>query len=92
MKENTKKIPHIESNPDENEEVKNPKIEKEKSKSIKELEENENYILAEINIEEDDINKDIRIINSFEENKRIIYIDDEEDDYKYENEKEIKEN
>ena len=92
MKENTKKIPHIESNPDENGEVKDPKIEKEKSKSIKELEENENYILAEINIEEDDINKDIRIINSFEENKRIIYIDDEEDDYKYENEKEIKEN
>ena len=35
MKENTKKIPHIESNPDENEEVKDPKIEKEKSKSIK---------------------------------------------------------
>ena len=68
---------------------------KQKSKSIKELnniEENENYILAGINIEEDNINKDIRIINSFEEFKRIKDLDDEEDDYKYENEKEIKEN
>ena len=92
MKGNTKKIPHIESNPDENEEVKDPKIEKEKSKSIKELEENENYILAEINIEKDDINKDIRIINTFEEHKKINNLDDEKDDYKYENEKEIKEN
>ena len=51
-----------------------------------------NYILAEINIEEKDINEDIRIINTFEECKRINEWDDEEDDYKYANEKEIKEN
>ena len=57
---------------------------------IKNKEENKNYILAEINIEEDDINKNIRIINSFEEYKRINKCDDKEDDYKYENEKEIK--
>ena len=53
---------------------------------------NKNYILAEINIEEKDINEDIRIINTFEECKRINEWDDEEDDYKYANEKEIKEN
>ena len=40
---------------EETEGVKNPIIKKQKSKSIKELEENENYILAEINIEEYDI-------------------------------------
>ena len=72
--------------------MKDTKIEKQKSKSIKELEENENYILAEISIEEDDIIVDKRIINTFEENKRINDLDDKEDDYKYENEKEIKEN
>ena len=58
----------------------------------KKEEKNENYILAEINIKEDYINKDIRIINTFEEYKRRNYLDDEKDDYKYENEKEIKEN
>ena len=31
----------------------------------------ENYIKAEINIDENNINKDIRIINTFEESKRI---------------------
>ena len=59
---------------------------------IKNKEKNRNYILAEINIEKDDINKNIRILNSFEEYKRINKRDDEENDYKYENEKEIKEN
>ena len=48
------------------------------------------YISAEIKIEKDDINKNIRIINSFEETKRIYKWEDEEDDYKYENEKEKK--
>ena len=33
-------------------------------------EKNKNYILAEINIEEDNINKDIRIINNFEGYKK----------------------
>ena len=36
--------------------------------------------------------KKIQIINSFEECKRIRGWKDKEDDYKYENEKEIKEN
>ena len=49
------------------------------------------YIIAEINIGEYEIGKNIRIINSFEEVKREEEWDDEEDDYKYENEKEIKE-
>ena len=40
------------------------------------IEQNKNYILAEINIKEDDINKDIRIINSFEEYKRVNDIED----------------
>ena len=38
-----------------------------------------------------DNNINIRIINSFEEYKRENKIEDKEDDYKYENEKEIKE-
>jgi len=54
---------------------------------------NNNIIIGEIEIKEDDINKDIRIINSFEQYKRESkWRKDEEDDYKYENEKEIKEN
>ena len=36
--------------------------------------ENDNFILAEIDIKENDINKDIRIINSFEEVKRSYMI------------------
>ena len=53
-------------------------------------EKNKNYILAEINIEKYNINKDIRIINTFEESKRIKEVEDKEDDYKYKNEEEIK--
>ena len=55
-------------------------------------EKNKNYILAEINIEEKYINQNIKIINSFEEYKRINFLDNDKDDYKYKNEKEIKEN
>ena len=50
-----------------------------------------NYIIAEINIGEDKIDEDIRIMNSFEEAKRENEWMDREDDYKFENEKEIKE-
>ena len=53
---------------------------------------NNNIIIAEIEIKEDNINKNIRIINSFEQYKIEREYDNEEDDYKYENEKEIKEN
>ena len=59
---------------------------------IQNINDKRNYILAEINIKEDDINKNVRILNSFEEYKRINKCDDEEDDYKYKNEKEIKKN
>ena len=55
-------------------------------------EDNINYISAEINIEECNVNKNIRIINTFEECKRINEWYDKEDDYKFVNEKEIKEN
>ena len=52
-----------------------------------------NIIIGEIYINKEDINKDIRIINSFENYKRNDkWREDREDDYKYENEKEIKEN
>ena len=51
-----------------------------------------NYIIGEIEINEDNINRDIRIINTFEEIKRQEEWDDDENDYKYENEKEIKDN
>ena len=53
---------------------------------------NKNYIISEIDIREEDINKEIQIINSFEEYKRNHKEEDNENDYKYENEKEIKEN
>ena len=49
-----------------------------------------NIIIGEIYINKEDINKDIQIINSFENIKRKEEWKDEEDDYKYENEKEIK--
>ena len=52
----------------------------------------ENKIIGEINIGPNDINKDIQIINSFENFKRIKQMEDKEDDLKYENEKEIKKN
>ena len=51
-----------------------------------------NIIIAEIYINEEDINKDIRIINSFENVKREKEWEHEDDDWKYSNEKEIKEN
>ena len=52
---------------------------------------NDNFILAEIYIEKYDINKEIRIINSYEQYKREFNLKDEENDNEYENEKEIKE-
>ena len=51
---------------------------------------NNSFIISEINIKEEDINKEIRIMNSFEEWKRNINYKNN-DDYEYENEKEIKE-
>ena len=52
---------------------------------------NNNYIIGEIYIKEDDINKDIRIINSFEEHQRKRSLKNKKDVCEYENEKEIKE-
>ena len=52
-----------------------------------------NIIIGEIFINKENINKDIRIINSFENAKREkSWMKDSKDDWKYENEKEIKEN
>ena len=52
-----------------------------------------NYIISEIIIKKEDIGKKLRIINSFEECIRNKYIRmDEKEYYKYESEKEIKEN
>ncbi len=51
---------------------------------------NENCIFAEITINEKNVNKEIRIINTFEESKREHNWPDKEDDYKYKNEKKIK--
>ena len=51
-----------------------------------------NYILAEIDIQNEEIDKDIKIINTFENWKMEIKRKDKEDDYKFENEKEIKDN
>ena len=68
---------------------------KEYKKYEKDIEENNkknNIIIGEINISSNDINKYIQIINSFENYKRIKKLGEKEDDYKYENEKELKEN
>ena len=51
-----------------------------------------NYIIAEIYIKEEEIYDNIRIINSFENMKREKKMIREKFYYKYENEKEIKEN
>ena len=53
--------------------------------------EKKNIIIGEIYINQDDINKDIQIINSFENYQRHNQ-KGKQDDYNYENEKEIKEN
>ena len=44
-----------------------------------------NHIIGEILIGPNDINKDIQIINSFENIKRINNYENDLDDYKYEN-------
>ena len=49
-----------------------------------------NYIISEIEIKEEDLNKEVRIINSFEQCKREYKWEDNKEDYKFENEKEIK--
>ena len=51
-----------------------------------------NYIIGELYISDEDINKDIRIINSYEQVKREDEYNIIKGDYKNENEKEIKEN
>ena len=51
-----------------------------------------NKIIGIFNITNEDINKKIRIINSFEKYKKEYKIKNKEDDYKFENKKEIKEN
>ena len=50
------------------------------------------YIIAEAYIKKEDLNKDIRIINSYEQYKRERNFKNNDDDYLYENEKQIKEN
>ena len=62
------------------------------SNSLKNKNNNKNIIIGEIYISLDNINKDILIINSFENVKREYNFKNTEDDFKYENEKEIKEN
>jgi len=51
-----------------------------------------NIIIGEIYIDEENVGKDIQIINSFENVKREKNWEDKDDDREYENEKEIKEN
>ena len=51
-----------------------------------------NFIIGIINISQKDINKNIQIINSFENVKRENKYKNNDNDWKYENEKDIKEN
>ena len=73
-----------EENENDNEKVIEEHIEENKNKK--------NYIIGEINITSNNVNEEVQIINSFENRKRIWELKDKEDDYKYENEVEIKEN
>ena len=59
-------------------------------KAVGEYQLEENIIRGEINIGLVDVNKDIQIINSFENVKRIHKLKIEKSDYIYKNEKEIK--
>ena len=68
---------------------KNDKLKFEKEELKKGNGENNNYIIGQINISKDDINKEIIIINSYEEHIRGQYFEEIEE--KYRNEKEIKE-
>ena len=52
---------------------------------------NQNIIIGEILIKNKDMGEDIQIINSFENVKREYKWTDKDDDWKWENEKEIKE-
>jgi len=63
-----------------------------KLKSNNNINNNQNIIFGEIYIDPFYINKNVSIINSFENWKREMKLKDEEDDWKNENEKEIKEN
>ena len=54
------------------------------------IDRNNNYINAEINIDKNNVNKLIRIINSYEEYKRLHLYLKVYDESKYENEKDIK--
>ena len=51
-----------------------------------------NKIIGEIYIKKNNVNKHIRVINSFEKAKREMKWKDDKSDRKYVNEKEIKEN
>ena len=62
-----------------------------RDKQNEEQENTNNFIIGEILIGPNDINKDIQIINSFENIKSINNYENDLDDYKHENEKEIKE-
>ena len=64
----------------------------ENEKNITNINNKVNIIIGEIYIKEEDLNKDIRIINSYENVKRENYWKDKKNDLNYENEKEIKEN
>ena len=72
-------------------------LENEYQKYIKEItkEKNideKNMIISEVNIGADDINKDIQIINSYENYRRKHETIDDKKNQEYENEKDIKEN
>ena len=68
---------------------------KEFKKYEKEIEKKDfiyNTIIGEISIKPEDVGKDIQIINSYENYKIINNFGKKEDDWKYENENELKEN
>ena len=72
IKNNNEKIIILNNNDKklENNKLKNDDIQKDKIEKNKIVEKDNNYITAEINIRKEDINKKIRIINSFEEYER----------------------
>ena len=88
---------NIKNKEDSNMNLSNKEENKQLKENILNNKDDNNYIIAEINIDKNNINRSIRLINSFEQTIKVYKEDifeeiEKEDYYKYENEKEIKDN
>jgi len=89
---NNKEIEIYKSNPGNTKNFNNGATSKHSSDDFINQNKTKNFIIGEIYITKNEINENIGIINSFENYKRKYHLKDSDEDYKNENEKEIKEN